>query len=265
MTTMKDITYCTNSTIIEAWAVIIGFPGKVDSQESEAIVYNARKVFGDFETQPSVVFVERSGIEAVPAFWRQQLAWQNGTYLARVGHRYLSVHFIKRHEQKYETYDMSLKPQIEHWLSAFQNTLAGVPNAYPIERVGFGYVNEFFFPEANFDLSRYLKLNVGVGGECAKDGIVALEINTELVHQATKAHVYVNVLVRPDGPDSGRVIVRTKVEAQKRIDQDHLFTDKGALLNQIATVKAVAKNVFFDLATEETHKIMGAQNATDAT
>lgn len=263
MKNMKDVTYCTESTITEAWAVIIGLPGKIDDGEPAVALHHAQKVIGDFEVQPSFVFVEQRDIEAVPAFWRQQLTWEQGTYLARIGHRYLSVHFLKKEERKYETFDASLQPQIDHWLDVFRETLAGSRNAYPIERVGFGYVNVFSLPEAGFDLSRYLKLNIGVGGECAKAGIAAMEINTEIVHPATQSHVYINVLVRPEAPDTGRITVRTKVEAQKRAELDFPFTDKEKLLNEIGRVKAAAKEVFFDLATEQTHKLMGAQYASN--
>lgn len=263
MKNMKDVTYCTNSTITEAWAVIIGLPGKIDNGEPAVALHHGQKRIGDFEVQPSFVFVEQRDIEAVPAFWRQQLAWGDGAYLARIGHRYLSVHFLKKGERKYETYEATLRPQIEHWLDAFHEALIGSRNSYPIERVGFGYVNVFSLPEVDFDLSRYLKLNIGVGGECAKAGIAAMEINTEIVHPATQSHVYVNVLVRTESPDTGRITVRTKVEAQKRTEQDFPFTDKAKLLYEIGKAKAAAKEVFFDLATEQTHKLMGAQYASN--
>ena len=245
----------------EAWAVVAGVAGKISEEEPVAVTFQARKDIGDLTVQPSLVFVAPHNIEAVPAFWRQQLAWEQGTYLARIGHRYLSVHFLKTETGKYETYDKSLQPQIVHWLEAYRTTLAGSRTSYPVERVGFGYSNVFSFPETDFDLSRYLKVSFGVGGECVSSGIAAMEINFEMLHTASDSRVNVNVLVRQDPSNSELIAVRTKVEAQKLVELDVPFTEKDLLLREIASVKSAAKDVFFDLATRETHELMGAQYA----
>ena len=251
--------------ITEAWVVVVGAPGSVVEGEDSAVYYAATKQLGEIQRQPSLVFVEQSDLQNVPPFWRQQFSWENDKYLARLGHRYLSVHYVKRGDDRYEQYERTLKPVINIWLTAYEDTLRGTKAPYSLKRVGFGYVNTFVFPQADFDLSRYFKLEFGVGSNAAKNGLSALEINFELTYVDTNTVVSVNLLVRPVLADARQVELRTMVEAQTPLDEAHTFLGHGELLDIIMTTKDIAKDVFFDLATETTHEIMGARYATNPT
>lgn len=262
---MTKVTYCEQSTITEAWAVIIGAPGPVVEGEDAAVSYAARKQIGELQQQPSLVFVEQSDLQNVPPFWRQQFSWEDDKYLARLGHRYLSVHYVKRGDDRYEQYDRTLKPAIKTWLIAYEDTLSGTKAPHPLKRAGFGYVNTFVFPQADFDLSRYFKLDFGIGSNSAKNGLSALEVNFELTYPDTNTVVSVNLLVRPVLTDLGQVELRTMIEAQTPLDDAHTFLDHEILLDVIMTTKDIAKDVFFDLATETTYEIMGARYATNPT
>ena len=95
------VTRCTNSTVTEAWATVLGAPARVSQHESGALVHMAQKKLPPLEPVPAVVLAQ-VGDHPAPPFWREQFGWDNGRYLARAGHRYLSVHFLKRAE-KYDT------------------------------------------------------------------------------------------------------------------------------------------------------------------
>ncbi len=256
---MKVVTYCKNSTILEAWAVIVGKPGPLDDAETGALEFAAKKRLGSLRKEPAVVLVESANRDIVPPFWREQLSWDDSRYLARFGHRYLSVHYLRRGEDKYETHTKTLEPSVEVWLDIFGATLGESKVQYPVERVSFGYDNAFEFPAAGFDLSRYFKINVGIGAAAASDGLAILEINFRLFYGDKKSPVAVNLIVQSDPGSVQLIQVRTKVEAHRPIVGDCLFVEKDKLTTLLKEAKEAAKSVFFDIATDETHRIMGAQ------
>lgn len=262
---MKTVTYCTNSTIAEAWAVIVGKPGALNDAEAGALEFSAQQRLGPLRKEPAIVLVESANRDIVPPFWREQLSWSDGRYLARFGHRYLSVHFLRRGDEKYETYATTLQPKVEGWLDTFRATLGGDKAQYPVERVSFGYDNALEFPAADFDLSRYFKINVGIGAEAAGNGLAALEVNFRASQGEKKLPVSVNLMVQADPAVPQQVRVRTKVEAHVPVVSDCSFVEKAKLLALLAEAKEAAKTVFFDIATDETHRIMGVQYARDAT
>jgi len=253
------VEYCQNSTITEAWSVITGSPGEVRDADAGALENTASKSLGNFQVQPSFVVVERKEEgNIVPSFWHKQLSYENGKYAVRLGHRYLSVHFIKKGADKYDTYDKSLAPQIGTWLDAYANTVSGREEPVLVERAGFGYVNAFRFPVADFDLSRYFKVSFGTGAESTANGVATLDIKFRL-NYAEDTSVEVNIGVAPESPEPGHISVVTKVEADKPIDNECSFEEKDKILDYVRKAKEAAKSVFFDLATDETHKIMGAK------
>lgn len=251
----ENVEYCDNSTITEAWAVVQGAPGKLQDSEAGALENLASKKIGDFKSMPSVVFRERRDDEAEPAFWHKQLSWNNNKYLSRIGHRYLSVHFIKQGEEKYEKYEESLKPQISEWLNSYSEIVSGQKDQYPIEKVIFGYINLFKLPSKDFDISQYFKVNFGTGVSSANEGIG----NLEITFSVPSPHVSISVRVYPETSNLENMIVTTRVEAQKIVEDDCSFEDNAKIVELISEMKEAAKLVFFDLATEKTHEIMGAK------
>ena len=239
--------------------MITGTPGEVRDADAGALENNASKSLDKFQVQPSFVVVERKKEgNIVPPYWHRQLSYENGRYAVRLGHRYLSVHFIKKGANKYDTYNKSLAPQIGTWLDAYAKTVSGREEPVLVERVGFGYVNVFSFPIADFDLSRYFKVSFGTGAESTANGVATLDIRFRLNH-AEDTSVEVNIGIAPDSPESDHITVVTKVEANKPIDNECSFEEKDKILDYVSEAKEAAKSVFFDLATDETHKIMGAK------
>jgi uncharacterized protein (TIGR04255 family) len=260
---MKAVTYCTNSTITEAWGLILGLPGELDEEEIGALAHFGKKRFGHFERIPSVVLVQRPKAGPAPPFWQQQLTWDDGRLLARIGHRYLSVHFLNRGDRRYQTYEQSLQPAVKGWLETYDETLLGSREQYPLDRIGFGYVNTFHFPAPGFDLSKYFRVSLGIGVQTAQKGLLALETNFRLFDESRAADVIVNLLVNT-GVDEGRQLqVQTKVVAERRGTDEHSFKDQESIFAELLRAKEAAKAMFFDFATEETHRIMGAQDASN--
>ncbi len=260
---MRTVTYCTNSTITEAWGVVLGLPGELDAEEVGALAYFGRKRCGPFERVPSVVLVQRPAVGPVPPFWQQQLTWDHGRLLARLGHRYLSVHFLQKGDSRYHTYETSLQPAIRGWLETYDETLLGPPEHYPLDRVGFGYVNTFHFPASGFDLSTYFRVSMGIGVQTADTGLLALETNFRLFDASRSTDVIVNLSVNSGGEEGLQLQVQTKIVAERRSAEEGSLKDQASILAELVSAKEAAKAMFFDLATDETHRIMGAQYASD--
>lgn len=260
---MKVVTYCTKSTITEAWVMALGLPGEPDTEEVGALALFGRKRFGAFQRIPSVVLMQRPKSDPVPPFWQQQLSWDDGRLLARIGHHYLSVHYLQKADERYQTYEKSLQPAVSGWLDTYNETLIGTREQYPIDRIGFGYVNTFHFPVSSFDLSKYFRLSLGIGVPAAQQGLLALETNFRLFDKFRAADVMINLLVNPILDEAKQLQVQTKIVAERRGLEELSFKDRDSIFDEILKAKEAAKVMFFDFATEETHNIMGAQYASD--
>jgi uncharacterized protein (TIGR04255 family) len=262
---MKVVTYCKNSTITEAWGSVRGLPAELDEEEVGALAHFGRKRFGGLQRQPSVVVMQRPKSEPVPPFWQQQFTWDDRHHLVRIGHRYLSVHFLAQGDKRYETYEKSLKPALEGWLATYEETLLGASDQYPLDRVQFGYVNTFHFPVLGLDLSKYFRLSLEIGVEAAQKGLLALETNFRLFDELHASDVIINLLVNSRPDEDQQLRVQTKVVAERRGIEEYSFKDSERILEDLLRAKEAAKAMFFDFATEETHRLMGAQYASDCT
>ena len=261
-----DIEYCENSTITEAWAVIIGSAGEIRDSDVGALENIASKKLGEFKPIPSFVFVENNNDnKIVPPFWHKQLSYNDGKYITRLGHHYLSVHYKKIGQDKYDKYENSLLPQIDTWLDSYSEMVSGKQDTNVIKKVGFGYLNTFKLPMKDFDLSQYFKINFGTNAESAKNGLGALEVKFKLNYLENNSDVEVNISVFPESPESDQIAITTKVIAYKAIEKDYSFEEKDNILDIVMDAKNAARAVFFDLATTETHKIMGAKYASGTT
>ncbi len=258
---MKErVEYCENSNITEAWSVMIGAPGEVRDSDVGALENIASKNLGDFQPQPSFIVVEKKKDDKiVPPFWHKQLSYDNGKYAVRLGHRYLSVHFIKQGADYYKKYDCSLEPQVDAWLEAYAEMVNGKKEPQFVEKVGFGYVNIFKFPILEFDLSKYFKISFGTSAESAENGLSGLNIEFKINDSEKNSSVTVNISVMSEHPESDKIVIVTKVEAYKIVNDSCSFEDKDKILGFVSGAKEVAKSVFFDLATKETHDLMGAK------
>lgn len=223
------------------------------------MVHMAQKKLPPLEPAPTVVFAQ-VGDQPAPPFWREQFAWDNGRYLARAGHRYLSVHFLKRPD-KYDTFSTSIEPAIRAWLDAAAAAYGDDPESYPVDRVSYGYVNTFEFPTTDFDLSKFFQLNFGADVPSAKGGLAGLEVRFRFMDSGlANTLVTVQLVVLPRGPDEANgLAVQTKVNAETHGFEGLGFGAVDAVLAAIVAAKEAAKRVFFEIATPDTHTLMGAQ------
>jgi hypothetical protein len=255
----RVVTRCTNSTVTEAWATVFGSPAPVIDDETGALVHMARKKLPPLQSVPAVVLAQ-VGAGPVPPFWKEQFAWDAKQFLVRVGHRYLSVHFLKK-QGRYETYPTSIEPAISAWLQAAEDAFGMEPTSYPVDRVGFGYVNTFDFASEDFDLSKYFRINFGVEVPSASQGLSGLEVRFGFVDaELASAHVITELMVQPLGQGADqRLVVQTKVRAESHGLQNCGFGSRDRLSEAVFAAKEAAKRVFFEIATEATHTLMGAR------
>jgi hypothetical protein len=252
------IVRCTNSTITEAWAVAVGLPGPVEDADAPLIMRRARQPFAGLKERPAIVAVSGSKELAAP-FWSQQVGWDNDRYLARFGHRYLSVHFVKQQpEERYDTFATTLQPQVTAWLEIVADALGSAAATYAIDRVAFGYTNQFSFPAEGFDISRYFKLTIGFDIGPSATGLLGLATSFR-VYDAAR-NLYLIVELAAEGPTSERpgATVTTKVVAERRGLESISFADRASVADLLIGSKEGAKATFFEFATEETHALMGA-------
>ncbi len=255
----REVTFCENSTITEAWAVVLGGPAPVVEEEAAAIALAARRKVEGLARDPVVVVTARARHSLAPPYWNQQWKWDDGRHLARIGHRFLSVHRIANDTHRYETYETSLAPALDPWLHACAEVYDDPLILQAFEHVAYGYVNTFTFPADKFDLSTVLRLDLGVDLPSAHDGLEALEIKFSFRDTILpSAHVVIQASVRPEGEAPDPIIVQTKVTAQTTVHQG-FWKDIGGITDQIRAVKNVAKRNFFELTTERTREQMGAR------
>lgn len=256
-----SIRYCKNSTITEAWALVVGLPARIDDTEASALFRASRDRFPDIQLKPAIVAVQADN--PAPPFWRNQVAWNSERHLARFGHRYLSVHFVRRGEERYLTFEETFEPALRAWLQLYSGTLTRESDKHPVDSLGFGYVNRFEFEPEDFDLSRYFRMNFAL----TIDGLTNVElqrfdIGSVLFDVARGMHLSINLSVEGPSETVPRVQVQTKVFAEKRGPDAASFFSDAQLGESIVRAKEAAKAAFFGLATDETHRIMGA--VTDA-
>jgi hypothetical protein len=67
----------------------------------------------------------------------------------------------------------------------------------------------------------------------------------------------------PTSPDAQRIRVVAKISAENPTVDNISFLEPEAIIELIKQTKESAKTHFFFLATEETHRLMGAQYATE--
>jgi uncharacterized protein (TIGR04255 family) len=257
-----DIRYCENSTISEAWALVLGRPSPLVPDEISAVVHKAKKDIEGLTIHPSVVLVASGSTGVMPPHWQQQVSWNNDARLARIGHEYLSVHFIRQASQpKYEKFNQSLAPAIEQWLKLRGETIG---NERPLDRVVFGYVNIFAFPAESFDLSKYFKANVALDAAVANGGLQGFETTFRVMFGCTNEvtlAIAVDSIDESADPSIPEVHIRvvTRTVAQQALHDQTDFAD-SAVLEQIRVAKDRAKSLFFDFTTDETHQLMGARS-----
>lgn len=251
-----SVQFCTQSTITEAWALAVGLPVRFDETEASTLYRAARNQIEGLREKPAILAVEVR--DPAPPFWTKQVAWDDERYRARFGHRYLSVHFLPHGGEHYQTYDQSLRAEIERWLRLYEQALTSSKDPHAVDGIGFGYVNKFELPGLDFDLSRYFRMSFGITTGPAQDGLHRFELGYEFLDRHRDVHLTVNLSVDSGTPEADTVRVVTKVFAEKRGLEGISFATRDQLAAANVATKEAAKTTFFELATEETHTLMGA-------
>jgi hypothetical protein len=141
----REVSACERSTITEAWAFAVGLPGPFVSEEASALVLAARRRWPELTVEPASPPPTTDSTSTLPT-WNQQWSWGQRRFLARIGHRYLSVHVLADDQRPYVTYDTSLQPALLEWLQLCSRVYSDPKHQYAVDRVGFGYVNTFEEP-----------------------------------------------------------------------------------------------------------------------
>jgi uncharacterized protein (TIGR04255 family) len=261
---MSRVIRCETPTVTEAWATVLGLPVSFIAEEGPSLVFAARKRLAGAQVEPAVVVADIQRHQPVPPFWNHQIFWNDRRFLARVGHRYLSVHFLATEAAAYETYDASFLPALEPWLRVFQdiygNDLVEHRVRHGIDRIGYGYVNRFTYPAEGFDLSRSFKLSVGVDIDGAAAGLSSLVVGFS-VPESSGATTTTQVTIEPDRAGSDTIVVTTKVSTELGDLPGLLLDDAALIASEILRAKEIAKHAFFELTTEATRTRMGAHYA----
>jgi uncharacterized protein (TIGR04255 family) len=255
------VEYCRDSTIFEAWTVLAGLPAKLDDTEPPVLFRRAKDRFPDLQVKPAVVAVQFDVNVPTPPFWNLQVTWDQGTHLARFGHRYLSVHFL-RESERYENFRRSFQPPMDEWLAIYPGALGAAASSQPVERVGFGYVNRFDFPASGFDVSQYFKLNFAL--DVGIDPIELLGMTTGCQFFDARRSLNMSLSLSAESAPDDIVRVTTKVSAERRGIEQVTFADADPLRQLVVAAKDAAKETFFSFATDATHQLMGAVHAASS-
>jgi hypothetical protein len=252
------VDYCEQSTITEASAVLLGPPGPFESDVPiRALEFFAKDRFPLLTTEPAVVFAAHG--HDVPPFWLTQMTFGPDKHRVRLGHRFLSVHFTREHgdARKYERFEESLRPQLREWCA----TIASSPmrDLFSVSRVGFCYVNTVDI-SVDANPADFFKLAIKTELKIAEHGIDAVDVRLRIggPGQGPLHHVSLSLSSTSSGI---RAISTVFVE---RALADTVRYGDAAVMGEVESAKNMAKEVFFDFATDVLRNKMGARYATES-
>jgi uncharacterized protein (TIGR04255 family) len=257
---MPRVIHCERPTITEAWATVLGLPVPFVAEEGPSLVLAARKRLPGAQVEPAVVVADIQQRRPVPPFWNHQVSWNDRRFLARIGHRYLSVHFLASVAAAYETYEASFLPALEPWLQVFEDIYANDLLRHRVDRIGYGYVNRFIYPTEGFDLSQSFRLSVGVDIESASEGLSSLEIRVSFL-DPSGATTMAQVTIAPNQENLDTVAVTTKVSTEIGMLAGSFLDEPSSIAKEVMRAKEIAKHAFFELTTEATRTQLGARYA----
>ena len=250
---MREVTFCEHSTLTEAWVGVLGQAVPVVPEEPAAIVHAAKRVLPTLTREPAMVVAEIPRDGPVSPFWNQQWSWEESRSRARIGHHYLSVHRFADEAHRYETFERSLAPALSPWLDACSFVYEG----HKFGQISYGYINTFSFEASDFDLSRVFHLTFGVDIEDTHHGLDVLDVKFHYRdQQRTNVDVMIQVVVHAAYQS---LMVQAKTTATATVVG--LWKDRAHVEAEVRNAKSVAKRAFFEMATEATHRQMGAHYA----
>ena len=138
----KKVIKCNNSNLAEACVFMLGAPSPYDGQEVDAFIVSVRDSLkqnsGFKQIKGKVQFFD--GLQITPPFSQDQFIWGKGNKRAKLGHQFISIHTVHNKNDKYQTYDESLEPEINSVLKSIDSN-----RAFSLTQLIFQYVNRFQF------------------------------------------------------------------------------------------------------------------------
>lgn len=261
------IDYCKNSTIREALCIIQGKPEKVEESDAGILEKHAKKHYDSLKIElknvPTFVMIPQIEGQKLNPFWSRQKQWGQGKYVARFGHRYLSIHRICNEADKYKTYKDSFKPELEKWLEIYKAALTGENETHPVDLIMFGYINDFILPVADFTLDKYLtcsySLNLNKG---IVDAIDRYNLAFDMVN--TKEGINCTLKVKVESlPGNDTLKLTTEIYSSYQNMQNFSFYSDN-VLEKIEQLKKHAKETFFSFVNQhvrdEILEVVSAKN-----
>ena len=251
MELLRKVKRCKHPAVKEAFCLIQGAPALIKDEEGPALENAAKKFYEEkdqkLEVVPTFVMIPHVENHVANPFWANQRKWNSGKNLVRFGHRYLSIHSLCDESSMYESFEHSLKPNIEEWIGFYRDTLVTKKDPHPIGLISFGYINEFNLPEKDFDLSSLVNLtySLGLHPECV-DGINKINLSFDLFNSSKLINSTIKVSV---GKSAKPECVKLVVEVYSGFGQLDDFCYNDNIMAKVQALKDHAKDTFFSFAT----------------
>ena len=255
------IEYCKNSTLREVYAAVAGLPAVVVPSEFGLLQTRFAREWPQHQFStirallPTTASAPASVDQEVPPLWGGQIAWDEGKWVGRWGHRLVALHRLVQDGEQYRTYAATMRPTLARWLALAREAydFAGVD--FGVASVTFGYVNAFDLDPADGDLSEWFRFNFAIDAAGVQDGLSELAVGARIPRPDQQARAQVNLSAQQaDG--TVRVSVHSVVE--RDVPDGTTFRQGEALLAEVDAAKSLAKDTFFSFVTDRTLELMGA-------
>lgn len=250
---MKKITYCKKPAIKEAFCLIQGKPAELNKTDAPSLEKQADKHFKSIgqklENVPTFIMIPEVSGQLMNPFWVAQKKWNNGSNIARYGHRYLSVHRLCSTESQYETYEKSIRQDIIKWIDLYRDVLATEEDPHSIDLISYGYINELDLPFEDFSLNKY----VGLLYQLQLDSNTADTLNRmsfafDLSCSETNIKTAIKVKAQPNLDNSK---MKLNIEIYSSFNSlDGIDFLSNHIMDYVDRLKNHAKDTFFSFVTD---------------
>lgn len=263
-----NIAYCTNSTLRETYAAVVGLPAPVAMNEFGALRTRFEREWPEHQFSSLQMLVPSSSppaldpMQEVPPFWYGQLAKGGGRWLGRWGHRTVGLHCVVAEGEQYRTFSQTMLPTLRNWLQAAREAYAFAAVDPPVATVVFGYVNAFDLSPGDGDLSEWFRFNIAIDAVGTAAGLSEIAIGARIPRPEHRARAHISLTAQQT---DARIRVSVHTAVERDLADGVLFSAADVSLAGIETAKAVAKETFFSFVTQRTLDFMGATDVEPET
>jgi hypothetical protein len=263
------IDHCERSTLLEAWAGVVGLPGPLSLGSAQAVSTLARRRFDDLEMETigqllpahaSVLATPAS--DATPPVWFHQASWGGHRWAGRWGHRVLSLHRLISQDERYETFTQTMLPTLVQWFDLGREAFEFAGDISTVATVIFGTTNRFTFAPEDGDLSEWFRFNYGLDAAGIDRGLERLDLGARIARPDLSSRASIRLEAEAADPDGVDVLVHTVVE--RDLPAEVSFSQTERLLAEIDVARMVASETFFSFVTDRTLERMGAVHVPSA-